>query len=172
MKQRAAMLLVCLVSACLLFLNVASGEGPMRISSPAFAENGKIPKQYTCDGEDSSPPLTIENPPANTASFALIVDDPDAPAGTWVHWVIWNIDPATREISAAAVPKGAVQGINDFRKKAYGGPCPPSGTHRYFFKVYALNALLTLAPGSTKADLEKTMKDHVLARAELVGKFR
>ena len=172
MKQRVAMLLVCVLSACLLFLNVASGEGPMKISSPAFTENGKIPKQYTCDGQDSSPPLAIENPPANTASFALIVDDPDAPAGTWVHWVVWNIDPATREIVAAAVPKGAVQGINDFGKKAYGGPCPPSGTHRYFFKLFALNALLTLTPGSTKGDLEKAMKDHVVARAELVGKFR
>jgi len=172
MMRTLATILVCLVSACLLFLNVASGEGPMRISSPAFAENGKIPKQYTCDGQDMSPPLSIENPPANTASFALIVDDPDAPAGTWVHWVVWNIDPATREIAAAAVPKGAVQGVNDFGKKAYGGPCPPSGSHRYFFKLYALNASLTLAPGSTKADLEKAMKDHVLAKAELVGKFR
>jgi len=169
---RLTMLLVCLVSACLLLLNAASGEGPMKIASPAFAENGKIPKQYTCDGQDASPPLTIESPPANTASFAMIVDDPDAPGGTWVHWVVWNIDPATREISAATVPKGALQGINDFKKKAYGGPCPPSGTHRYFFKLYALNALLTLSPGSTKEDLEKAMKDHVLARAELVGRFR
>lgn len=144
----------------------------MKIGSPAFAENGKIPKQYTCDGQDVNPPLTIENPPANTVSFALIVDDPDAPAGTWVHWVVWNIDPATREIAGATVPKGAVQGINDFGKKAWGGPCPPGGTHRYFFKLYALNALLTLSPGSTKGELEKAMKDHILARAELVGKFR
>ena len=89
-----------------------------------------------------------------------------------MHWVVWNIDGATREITAATVPKGAVQGINDFKRKAYGGPCPPSGTHRYFFKLYALNALLTLSSGSTKGDLEKAMKDHVLARAELVGRFR
>ena len=172
MIRRAAVLLVFVVSACLLLLNAASGEGPMKIGSPAFSENGKIPKEYTCDGQDTSPPLVIENPPANTASFALIMDDPDAPVGTWVHWVVWNIDPATREIAFAAVPKGAVQGINDFGKKAYGGPCPPSGSHRYFFKLFALNALLTLAPGSTKGDLEKAMKEHILARAELVGKFR
>jgi Raf kinase inhibitor-like YbhB/YbcL family protein len=169
---RLTTLLLCVASACLLLFDAASGEGPMRIGSPAFADNGKIPKQYTCDGQDVSPPLTIENPPADTVSFAMIMDDPDAPGGTWVHWVLWNFDPATREISAGTVPKGAVQGINDFKKKTYGGPCPPSGTHRYFFKLYALSALLTLSPGSTKGDLEKAMKDHVLAKAELVGRFR
>ncbi len=166
------MLFACFVLACLLLLNVAAGEGPMRIWSPAFVENGKIPKQYTCDGQDVSPPLNMENPPAHTATLALIMDDPDAPGGTWVHWVLWNIDPTTTEIGANTVPKGAFQGINDFKKRAYGGPCPPSGTHRYFFKIYALNTTLTLSPGSTKGDLEKAMKDHILAKAETIGRFR
>ena len=172
MAGRFLILCACLVSAAFLLLNAFAGEGPMRIWSPAFAENAKIPKEYTCDGQDASPPLSIENPPAHTRSFALVMDDPDAPGGTWVHWVLWNADPATREIGSGAVPKGAEQGVNDFRKNAYGGPCPPSGTHRYFFKLYALDALLTLSPGSTKADLERAMKGHILAQAQTIGRYR
>ncbi len=141
----------------------------LTIKSPVFESNKLIPFKYTCDGEDVNPPLIIEGIPEGTKSLVLIVDDPDAPMGTWDHWVVWNIPP-TDKIEESTVP--GVEGINDFRKHSYGGPCPPSGTHRYFFKVYALNTKLTLNPNSRKKDVEKAMKDHVLAKGELVGLYR
>jgi len=144
----------------------------LSIASPAFLPDGTIPSKYTCDGDDVNPPLSIGNVPEKTRSLALIVDDPDAPVGTWVHWVVWNIRAGTREIPENSVPPGALQGTNDFRKQEYGGPCPPSGTHRYFFKLYALDAPLTAQAGATKARIEEAMKEHVLAQAELVGLYR
>jgi Raf kinase inhibitor-like YbhB/YbcL family protein len=144
----------------------------IRVTSPAFQSNGHIPRQYTCDGKDINPPLMIANCPQGTRSIALICDDPDAPVGIWVHWVIWNIDPGVKEIKENTVPQGAVEGMNDFRKHAYGGPCPPSGTHRYFFKVYALDSMLNISPNSTKADLEKAMKGHILGQGQLVGLYK
>lgn len=144
----------------------------LKMTSPVFENNGNIPAKYTCDGKDVNPPLLIENVPANTKSLALIVDDPDAPRGTWVHWVVWNIDPQTGEIKEDSVPKNAKQGMNDFRKKDYGGPCPPSGTHRYFFKLYALDTVLTIGQDSTKADLEKAMKGHILEEGSLIGLYK
>ena len=150
----------------------ASTMGALQITSPAFQNNGNIPRQYTCDGRDINPPLAIENIPQGTKSIALICDDPDAPVGIWVHWVIWNIDPNVKEIKENSVPQGAIEGINDFRKHSYGGPCPPSGTHRYFFKVYALDVVLNISPNSTKADLEKAMKGHILAEGQLVGLYK
>ncbi len=170
--KRGMIALLVSISFCLLSFHVSAKEGPMNISSPAFAENGKIPKGFTCDGEDTSPPLTISDVPEGTASLALIVDDPDAPGGTWVHWVVWHIDPGAREIKAGSAPTGAVQGVNSFRKNNYGGPCPPSGSHRYFFKLYALDAAPSLDPKATKADLEKAMKGHVLAEAKTMGRYR
>ena len=146
--------------------------GTLTISSTAFRHNGMVPAKYTCDGTDVSPPLAIEGVPENAKSLALIVDDPDAPAGTWVHWVVWNIDPKTKEIAEGSVPKGAQQGMNDFRKRDYGGPCPPSGTHRYFFKLYALDTLLSLGTGAAKADLERSLHGHLLAQAEIIGLYR
>jgi Raf kinase inhibitor-like YbhB/YbcL family protein len=146
--------------------------GTLKITSTAFSHSEMIPAKYTCDGADVNPLLAIENVPGNARSLALIVDDPDAPAGMWVHWVVWNIDPKTREISEGAVPKGAQQGMSDFRKLEYGGPCPPSGTHRYFFKLYALDTLLNLGKGATKADLEKSMKGRILAQAEIIGRYQ
>lgn len=146
--------------------------GELKVSSSAFENNGNIPRKYTCDGMDVNPPLIIENVPTEARSLALIIDDPDAPMGTWVHWVVWNIDPKISEIKEDTVPKGSVQGINDFRKHEYGGPCPPSGTHRYFFKLYALNALLDLSLNSLKADLERVMKGHVIAQAQVIGLYR
>lgn len=143
----------------------------LKITSPVFGNNGEIPKKYTCDGADLNPPLRFENVPPEARSLALIVDDPDAPMGTWVHWVVWNIDPKTAEIKENTVPKGAFQGINDFRKHDFGGPCPPSGTHRYFFKLYALNIQLNLNTNSKKADLEKAMKGHILAQAQIIGLY-
>ncbi len=145
--------------------------GEFRISSPAFQNNGDIPQKYTCDGSDVNPPLKIEDIPAETKSLALIVDDPDAPVGTWVHWVLWNIDPKTAEIKENTVPNGALQGVNDFRKNDYGGPCPPSGRHRYFFKLYALDMPLTLSTTAKKADVEKAMKGHILSHAQIIGLY-
>jgi len=144
----------------------------LQITSPAFQNNDFIPRQYTCDGEDISPPLVIENVPKETQSIALICDDPDASIGTWVHWVVWNIDPTTKEIAENAVPQGAVEGMNDFRRHSYGGPCPPSGTHRYFFKIYALDTMLDISPNSQKSALEKAMKGHVLAEGQLIGLYK
>ena len=143
----------------------------MKISSTAFAHNGQIPKKYTCDGSDINPPLKFEEVPANARSLALIVDDPDAPMGTWVHWVVWNIAPKTAEIKENSVPKGSIQGVNDFRKHAYGGPCPPSGTHRYFFKLYALDMPLNMSASAGKTALESSMKGHILAEAQLLGLY-
>ncbi|MEW6719258.1 MAG: YbhB/YbcL family Raf kinase inhibitor-like protein [Thermodesulfobacteriota bacterium] len=144
----------------------------LSISSTAFAHNGMIPPQHTCDGADTSPPLSVRGVPGNAKTLALIVDDPDAPGKTWVHWVVWNIGADTAEIPSNAVPAGALQGRNDFGKTAYGGPCPPSGTHRYFFKLYALDAALPLNAGATKAQLEEAMKGRVIGNAELIGLYR
>jgi len=144
----------------------------LSITSPAFLPDGMIPSKYTCDGADVSPPLLIGNVPEKTRSLALIVDDPDAPVGTWVHWVVWNIGAGTKEIQENSVPPGALQGTNDFRNQEYGGPCPPSGTHRYFFKLYALDSSLVAQAGATKARIEEAMKGHVLAQAELIGLYR
>jgi len=141
----------------------------LSVSSPAFENNKLIPAKYTCDGDDVNPPLTIEGTPAETKSLVLIVDDPDAPSGTWDHWVVWNIPPTNR-IEENTVP--GTEGLNTYRKHSYGGPCPPWGTHRYFFKVYALDTLLDLSPNSSKKDVEKAVQGHVLARGELIGLYR
>ncbi len=143
----------------------------LKISSPVFAHNSHIPPKYTCDGADINPPLLIENVPIGAKSLALIVDDPDAPRGTWVHWVVWNIAPDTGKIEEHSLPAHASQGVNDFKKRTYGGPCPPSGTHRYFFKLYVLDTMLNLAPGTDKAGLEKAMHGHMLGQAELIGLY-
>jgi hypothetical protein len=148
----------------------------MDLKSQAFNPGGMIPATYTCDGADTSPPLTWSDPPAGTKSFALIMDDPDAPVGIWVHWVIWNIPGTTRALEenvpkTASLPNGARQGTNDFKRLGYGGPCPPSGTHRYFFKLYALGASLSLSPETTKSVLEDSMRPHILAQTELIGKY-
>lgn len=143
----------------------------LSLSSPAFQHNSHIPAKYTCDGTDVNPPLVVANSAPGARSLALIVDDPDAPRGTWVHWVVWNISPDTREIKEHTVPSGASEGMNDFRKRSYGGPCPPSGTHRYFFKLYALDTTLALGSSTTKADLEQAMKGHILVQAEFVGLY-
>jgi Raf kinase inhibitor-like YbhB/YbcL family protein len=151
--------------------NVLGEEGgqAMKLTSSAFTHNQSIPQKYTCQGEDVSPPLTIEGAPAQTKSFAIIVDDPDAPMGTWVHWVVFNISP-TEYIAEDTNP--GMQGINDFGKEDYGGPCPPFGTHRYFFKLYALDDTLDLPPGIKKKQLEKAMEGHILAKAEMIGLYK
>ena len=154
-------------------------EGSMgiKIASSAFKDGGMIPKKYTCDGEEVSPPINWSGIPGNAKSIALISDDPDAPMGTWVHWVIFNV-PADSKGFAESVPNqetlsdGARQGINSSRKIGYDGPCPPSGTHRYYFKVYALDTMLDLSPGATKNDLLKAMEGHILAEGQLMGRYK
>lgn len=147
------------------------------ITSTAFPGGGTIPKKHTCDGPDLSPPLSWKEPPAKTQTFALIADDPDAPVGTWVHWVIYNIPASSKELAEGVkkdehLPDGTLQGRNDFRKIGYGGPCPPPGKpHRYFFKLYALDTKLTLKAGASKADVESAMKSHILGQTELMGKY-
>lgn len=144
----------------------------MKLTSPAFENNQSIPSKYTCDGENVNSPLQITEVPEEAKSLALIVDDPDAPAGTWVHWVVWNIKPTTTVIEENSVPEDSVQGMNDFKKQTYGGPCPPSGTHRYFFKLYALDTELSLPSSSTKADVESAMKGHILDQVQLIGLYQ
>ena len=146
-------------------------EGVM-ISSSLFARNGVIPVKYTCDGKNVSPPLRFEGVPAGARSLALIMDDPDAPAGTWDHWVVWNIAPATREIGEGSVPPGGIEGKNSWGRPGYGGPCPPSGVHRYVFRLYALDTLLNIPSSSTKRDLERAMHGHILGMGELVGLYK
>ena len=148
----------------------------LEITSSAFSEGEMIPTRYTCDGPDVSPDLAWTGVPETTQSLALICDDPDAPMGTWVHWVLFNIPPGDRglpgEISPdAALENGARHGTNDFGRLGYGGPCPPGGTHRYFFKLYALDTELDLASGITKAQLIEAMEGHILAEAQLMGKY-
>jgi Raf kinase inhibitor-like YbhB/YbcL family protein len=147
----------------------AHAEGDMKLTSPEFKDNSNIPSKFTCEGEDINPALVIENIPQGTKSLALIVDDPDAPAKTWVHWVVFDIPPVNR-IEENSVP--GKQGINDFGRLDWGGPCPPSGTHRYFFKIYALDTMLALKEGAGKKALERDMEGHILGRAELIGLYK
>ncbi|MBC6491465.1 YbhB/YbcL family Raf kinase inhibitor-like protein [Flavihumibacter stibioxidans] len=141
----------------------------MKISSSAFGQQQMIPARYACDGADINPPLEIEDIPEAAACLAIIVDDPDAPRGTWVHWVCWNI-PVTHHVKEDASP--GIQGRNDFGKHRYNGPCPPSGTHHYHFKLYALDQQLDLTPGSTKSALESAMAGHILGFGELIGQYK
>ena len=143
----------------------------MLIASAAFERNSSIPNKYTCDGENVNPPLTFSGVPENAKSLALIMDDPDAPRGTWVHWTMWNIDPSTINITVDSVPAGAVEGTTSSGKSVYGGPCPPSGTHHYYFKLYALDTILDLNKSSEKQELESAIEGHVLGQAELVGLY-
>ena len=143
----------------------------MTIASSQFRHNGRIPAKYTCDGDNVSPPLEVRDIPEASKSLALIVDDPDAPAGIWVHWTVWNIDPKTAQISENGIPAGAVEGRTSFGKPGYGGPCPPSGTHRYFFKLYALDTILDLSTQADMRMLEGAMKGRILDKAELIGLY-
>lgn len=141
----------------------------LKVSSAVFQNDGLIPSKYTCDGININPPLDIKNIPVESKCLVLIMDDPDAPVGTWVHWVVWNI-PVTHHIKENEIH--GTEGINDFQQHHYGGPCPPSGTHRYFFKLYALNALLDLPATSNKIQLEKAMSEHIIAFGELIGLYK
>jgi Raf kinase inhibitor-like YbhB/YbcL family protein len=154
----------------------AEGGGTMQIQSSAFKEGTTIPKKHTCEGEDVSPPLTWSESPSGTKSLVLICDDPDAPVGTWVHWVLFGLPPTTRELPEGVPAKGEVlgakQGSNDFGNLGYGGPCPPPGpAHRYFFKLYAVDAELKLDVGATKAEVMKAIEGHILDQGQLMGRY-
>jgi hypothetical protein len=151
------------------------GTGSFTLTSAAFQQGGEIPRLYTCDGSDSTPPLSWSGLPKGTQSLVLIVDDPDAPQTTWVHWVLYNIPPTVTQlppgVSAATLPAGIKEGLNDWQRTDYGGPCPPSGRHRYVHKLYALDKMLDLKK-PTKAALEAAMAGHILAKTELVGTYQ
>lgn len=148
----------------------------MKLESSAFTPNQLIPATYTCDGKDLSPPLSWSEPPEGTKSLVLIVDDPDAPDRTFVHWVVYNLPATTRQLPEGLshqpeLSQGGIQGKNDFDRYGYGGPCPPSGTHRYFFKLYAVDTGLELEPGATKSAVLQALEGRVLEQAELVGHY-
>ena len=149
----------------------------LQITSSAFAEGQLIPKKYSCDGENVSPPLAWSGVPPEASTLALIADDPDAPAGTWTHWIVFNLPASATGLPEAVaatnkLENGALQGTNSYRKVGYGGPCPPGGTHRYYFRLYALDAPLTLSNGATAKDVQAAMQGHILATAELMGRYK
>jgi len=169
-------LALILISACTQTVQLEKLQPPsnevikMELTSPEFKNNGKMPARYTCDGEDINPPLTIDDVPIEAQSLVLIVDDPNATEGVWDHWVVFNIPPETEEIPERADIGTA--GENSWGKEAYGGPCPPSGEHRYKFKLYALDIKLDLQEGSTKEEVEEAMEGHILEETELIGKYQ
>jgi Raf kinase inhibitor-like YbhB/YbcL family protein len=148
----------------------------IKLTSSAFKEGAIIPAQYSCDGKDISPPLSWSEVPGGTKSFALICDDPDAPIGTWVHWIVYNIPDNVTSLPENVPPNKSVmgnilQGMTDFRRIGYGGPCPPRGTHRYYFKIYALDTMLNLSAGATKRELLRAMEGHILAEGQIMGRY-
>src|SRR5437660_10106615 len=150
--------------------SLAAGAASMKITNSAFPEGGNIPSTFTCDGSDTSPPLQITGVPSEAKSLVLIADDPDAPGGLFTHWLVWNIPPQTNSIPEGSAPKG-VHGTNDFGKSGYGGPCPPSGTHRYSLQIFALHRELDSRSGAKRSQVDAAMKGHVIAQGELVGRY-
>lgn len=144
----------------------------MTLESSAFQNNSVLPSKYTCDGVGTNPPLLFKDVPKEAKSLALIVDDPDAPRGTWDHWVLWNIPPEVAQIAEGSTPMAAVVGKNSWPTNAYGAPCPPSGSHRYYFRLYALNSLINLPPDSNSKDLRSAIEGHILAETELMGTYQ
>ncbi len=147
----------------------AQDEGPLELTSPDFGHGDMIPAEFSCEGSDVNPTLNIMGVPEEALTLALIVDDPDAPAGTWVHWIVFNVLADWETIEGNTIP--GMQGLNDFGKENYGGPCPPDGEHRYFFKLYALDTVLNLESGITKEELETAMEGHILEQTELIGLY-
>ncbi len=148
----------------------AAGGARMKITSSAFQQAASIPSKFTCDGANISPPLQISDVPSEAKSLVLIVDDPDAPSGLFTHWIVWNISPQTSTVAEGSTPKG-VQGTNDFGKSGYGAPCPPSGAHRYYFKIFALDRELDLPIGAQRSQFDAAIKGHVIAQGELMGRY-
>ena len=166
------MLILLLIISCNQQKQIkTNGLIEMKLTSSAFQNNVQIPSEFTCDGDDLSPPLSISEVPSNAKSLVLINDDPDAPVGTWDHWVVFNIPPSTRQIAKGTEPDGTA-GKNSWGRTGYGGPCPPSGTHRYLFKLYALDTTLNLPESSTKKELERAMQGHIIGQAQLMGTYK
>ena len=166
--MRPISLTLAIFVGTILSMNAASS---VSIATPAFQVGGEIPAKFTCNGANTNPELKISGVPNEAKSLVLIVDDPDAPRGLFTHWIVWNIDPKTTDIGENSVPAGGVQGTNDFGKRNYGGPCPPSGTHRYFFKIFALDMKLDLKPSARRADLDGAIKSHILGQGELMARY-
>jgi len=184
MKSFAILLISALAIVAFIFIIQRSSKndisnplsmGNIILKSSAFKNNEPIPAKYTCDGDPPAgginPPLEIENVPSGAKSLVLIVDDPDAPRGDWVHWTLWNVAVATKEIAEDSIPAGAVQGMTDFGKPGYGGPCPPSGTHHYQFKLYALDVTLNLPPSASKSQIEDAIQGYILGQTVLIGLY-
>ncbi len=175
MKSMANTLIVTISLAAVTFLagNAKSQSGPatLKITAPAFQEGAMIPDRFSRNGQNVNPKLRVEGAPENAKSLVLIVDDPDAPAGLFTHWLVWNISPKATDISEGSVPNGAVQGTNDFHGLGYDGPQPPSGTHRYYFKIFALDTTLNLARGAKREALEEAMKGHVVGEGQVIGRY-
>src|SRR5450432_1150304 len=169
MKTMIGLLLITLATPVIGFAQAQNAPAPLKLTSRAFSPGGKIPKKYACDGSNVNPPLHIENVPKTARSLALIVDDPDAPGRTWTHWLLWNINAKATEIWEDNVPQNAVEGTSDFGNAKYGGPCPPSGAHRYYFTAYALDTVLSLPSSATRAAVEKAIAGHVIAKGSLMG---
>jgi len=152
----------------ILNMNAASS---ISVTTPAFQAGGDVAAKFTCNGANVNPELKINGVPNEAKSLVLIVDDPDAPRGLFTHWIVWNIDPKATDIGENSAPAGGIQGTNDFGKRNYGGPCPPSGTHRYFFKIFALDAKVDLKPSARRAELDAAMRGHILAQSELMARY-
>lgn len=163
---------VCLISCDKQNNDFTINNINMKISTPAFEQNQTIPAKYTCDGDNINPELIISEIPTDTKSMVLIVDDPDAPAGDWVHWTVWNIDPQTIKIPENSIPANSIQGTTSFGQTGYGGPCPHAGSHHYYFKVYALDTKLDLPPSTDKQKLLSAIENHILDYSELIGLYK
>jgi hypothetical protein len=180
MKNKIYLSICSVVFFTISFVSLSFSEmkgGTMELTSSAFNDGAMIPGKYTCDGADVSPPLNWKALPDGTKSLVLICDDPDAPVGTWVHWVYYDIPAGTEGLPENITPderpaEGGIQGINDFRRIGYGGPCPPGGTHRYYFKLYALDTPLNLSPGATKKQVLRAMGNHIIGQTQLMGKYK
>lgn len=161
-------LALAIFAGTILNMNAASS---ISVTTPAFQAGGDVAAKFTCNGANVNPELRINGVPSEAKSLVLIVDDPDAPRGLFTHWIVWNIDPKATDIGENSAPTGGIQGTNDFGKRNYGGPCPPSGTHRYFFKIYALDTKLDLKPSARRAELDAAMRGHTLAQGELMARY-
>lgn len=169
--KRCCVFIAGMVMAVILAHKSSGETAKLEITSTAFRAGATIPEQFSCKGANYHPPLAFEGVPAKAVSLALIVDDPDAPGGTFTHWLVWNIDAKTKQIAQSSVPSGAMQGKNDFGKAGYGGPCPPSGVHRYCFRLFALDRKLDLRSGAKRAAVDRALAGHILANGTLMGRF-
>ena len=159
------------IAAGFVFAFVAIASAQINVSSPAFQAGGTIPARFTCKGANVNPPLQFQGIPKAAKCLVLIVDDPDAPGHLFTHWLIWNIDPGTTQLREKSLPAGAIEGTNDFGDRGYGGPCPPSGTHRYFFRLFALDQKMTLKSGAKRSVVDSALKNRILAHDALMARF-